>query len=68
MTHAERHIIDMYSHLLEGLSSIGKLELIERLSRSLRQGKGNTEDEFFQSFGAFPSEMSPEEIMQLTKS
>ena len=33
MTFADRHIVETYSSLFEGLNSVSKLELIERLSR-----------------------------------
>jgi hypothetical protein len=39
MTHAEKNIIETYSNLLENLSSIGKLELLERLKKSLKREK-----------------------------
>lgn len=62
MTHAERHIIETYSGLFDGLSAVGKLELLERLAKSIRKGKKSREKEFFDSFGAFASEKSAGDI------
>ena len=62
MTHAERHIIETYSELFEGLSAVSKLELLERLAKSIRKGRKPKEEEFFRSFGAFASDKPAEEI------
>ena len=62
MTHAERHIIETYSGLFESLSAVSKLELLERLAKSIRKGKKSREKEFFSSFGAFASDKPAEEI------
>jgi len=64
MTHAERHIIEAYSGLFERLSAIRKLELLERLAKSIRKGKKSKEKAFFSSFGAFASDKPAEEIAQ----
>ncbi len=37
MTHAERHIVETYSELFESLSSVSKLELLERLAKSIKE-------------------------------
>jgi hypothetical protein len=63
MTHAERHIIDTYSGLFESLSAVAKLELLERLAKSIRKGKKSKEKDFFNSFGAFPSDKPAEKII-----
>jgi hypothetical protein len=63
MTITEQHIINTYSELFENLSSMGKLELLERLSKSIRKEKKTREKDFFKSFGAFASEKSAEEII-----
>lgn len=47
MTHAERHIIETYSELFESLSSVSKLELLERLAKSIRKGRKSKEKDFF---------------------
>ena len=62
MTHTERHIIETYSGIFEGLSSISKLELLEKLAKSIRKDTKSREKDFFKSFGAFASENSAEEI------
>lgn len=62
MTHAERHIIETYSGLFESLSAVSKLELLERLAKSIKKGKTSTEKDFFKSFGAFASDKPAEEI------
>mgnify|MGYP006887396772 FL=1 len=62
MTHTERHIIDTYSGLFEGLSSLGKLELLERLAKSIRKDGKSKEKDFFSAFGAFASDKPAEEI------
>jgi tRNA A-37 threonylcarbamoyl transferase component Bud32 len=67
MTHAEKHIVDTYSELFESLSSVGKLELLERLVKSIRKDKKSLEKEFFKSFGAFASEKPAEEIAREIK-
>ncbi len=68
MTHAEKNIIKTYSILFENLSSIGKLELLERLAKSLKKERKSNEHEFFKSFGAFASEKSAEDIIAEIKS
>ncbi|MFC0655074.1 hypothetical protein ACFFF3_03585 [Mongoliitalea lutea] len=44
------------------MSSENKLELLERLAKSIRKGKKTKEKDFFSSFGGFVSEKSAEEI------
>jgi hypothetical protein len=68
MTFTDRHIVEAYSGLLEGLSSESKAELIKSLSESLKSEKKNTENNFYNSFGAFASEKSAEEIIADIKS
>ena len=63
MSHTDRIIIETYSGLFEGLSSLNKIELIERLSKSLKAELTTRENAFYSSFGAFSSEKSPEEII-----
>ena len=66
MTVTDKHILENYSKLFEGLSAMNKIELIERLSKSLKvkETKRNT---FYKSFGAFASDKSAEEIMSEIK-
>jgi len=63
MTYTDQHIIETYSVLFEGLSTINKIELIESLTKSLKNETKTKEVDFFQSFGAFASERSAEEIV-----
>lgn len=64
MTSIEQHILDTYAGLFERLNSVNKLELIERLAKSIRKDKGDREKNFYASFGAFASEKSAEEIIK----
>ena len=67
MTVAEKYIVETYSNLFEGLSSISKIELLEKLAKSLKKGQKSRDKEFYKSFGAFGSEKSPEEIAKAIK-
>ena len=62
MTHAEKYIIETYSGFFDSLSSLGKIELLEKLAKSLKRDDKVKEKNFFKSFGAFASEKSAEEI------
>ena len=64
MEHAERHIIKTYSELFESLSSASKLELLERLVKSIRKDSHANEEEFFSSFGGLVSDKPAEEIIK----
>jgi len=68
MTYIDKHIVETYLGLLEGLSSESKAELIKNLSESLRSEKKNKERNFYNAFGAFASEKSAEEIISEIKS
>lgn len=63
MTYTDRHIVDTYAGLFEGLSTISKIELIESLSKSLKASKKNRESDFYKSFDAFASNKSAEKII-----
>ena len=63
MSFTERHIIETYSGLFTGLSSDSKLELIETLTKSIKNEKKRKESRFFKSFGAFASDKSAEELV-----
>ncbi len=63
MTYTDKNIVETYSGLFEGLSSISKIELIESLSKSLKTNKKQRESNFFKSFGAFASNKSAEDII-----
>ena len=68
MTYTDKHIVEVYSGLLDGLNSESKAELIESLSKSLKTEKKNRESKFYKSFGAFASEKSAKEIIAGIKS
>ena len=64
MTYIDRHIVETYKGLFEGLNSISKIELIESLSKSLKTKNKTKENLFYKSFGAFSSDKSAEEIIK----
>lgn len=68
MSYTDKHIIENYSMLFEGLNSLTKIELIEILTKSLKREKASKKDDFFKSFGAFGSEKPAEEIVEEIKS
>jgi hypothetical protein len=47
---------------------LSKIELIEKLTKSLKREKTVKKDTFFESFGAFSDEKSAEEIIADRKS
>ncbi len=67
MSYTDRNIVEAYSILFEGLPSLSKIELIEKLSKSLKKDKTAKESSFFKSFGAFASEKTAEEITAAIK-
>lgn len=67
MNYAEKNIVEAYSKLIENLSSIGKIELLEKLAKSLKKENKSKEKDFFKSFGAFPSEKPAENIVKEIK-
>ena len=67
MSHSEKLIIDTYSKLFDGFNEVIKIELIERLTKSLKKDESKKERDFYKSFGAFGSEKSPEEIINSIK-
>ena len=68
MSYAEKHIIETYSMLFNGLSPLCKLKLIENLTKSLTKDKIEKVDDFYSSFGAFSDKKSAEEIIHEIKS
>lgn len=64
MTPAERRIVNTYSELFDSLSSVSKLELLDRLAKSIKKGRKSSEKDFFSSFGAFASDKPAEEIIK----
>ena len=63
MTYTDRHIVEAYAGLLEGLNPASKKELIDSLSRSLTIDKKAKVKKFYKSFGAFASDKDAEEII-----
>ncbi len=68
MTFTDKHIVETYSGLIDGLSSTNKKKLIEKLTKSLKVGNKTIENRFFKSFGAFSSKKTAEEIIKDIKS
>jgi len=68
MNYTDRRIVETYSGLFEGLSSLSKIELIESLSKSLKKDKVTKDTLFYNTFGAFSSDKSAEEIVKDIKS
>lgn len=66
MTVTDKHILESYSNLFEGLSFSNKIELIERLTKSIKTNKAK-ENNFYKSFGAFASEKNAEDIVSEIK-
>ena len=68
MSYTERHIVETYSIMFNGLSPLSKIELIESLTKSLKKDKIEKVDTFYISFGAFSTEKTAEEIVMEIKS
>ena len=68
MSYTDRHIVETYLGLFEGLSSLSKIGLIESLSKSLKTAKATKDSKFYKSFGTFSTEKSAEEIIVDIKS
>ena len=62
MTFTDKNIIENYFGLFESLNSMSKLELIEKLTKSLKAETKSKENNFYKSFGAFSTEKSSDEI------
>ena len=68
MTFTDKNIIENYFGLFESLNSMSKLELIEKLTKSLKIENKSKENNFFKSFGAFSTEKTSDEIISDLKS
>lgn len=68
MTFTDKNIIENYFGLFESLNSMSKLELIEKLTKSLKAETKNKENNFYKSFGAFSTEKTSDEINEDIKS
>lgn len=62
MTFTDKNIIENYFGLFESLNSMSKLELIEKLTQSIKAETKSKENNFFKSFGAFSNEKTSDEI------
>lgn len=67
MSYVDKHIVESYSGLFEGLSSLNKIELIETLTKSLKVEENLKEKKFYSSFGSFGSDKSAELISKEIK-
>lgn len=61
-------IIEGYIGLLDNLSPSSKLDLISRLSASVKSDLAEKNSSFQRAFGAFESDMSTEEIIEEIRS
>ena len=68
MTFTDKNIIENYFGLFESLNSMSKLELIEKLTKSLKSESKSKENNFFKSFGSFSTEKTSDEIITELKS
>ena len=68
MTFTDKNIIENYFGLFESLNSMSKLELIEKLTKSLKAETKSKESDFYKSFGAFSTEKTSDEIITEIKS
>jgi hypothetical protein len=68
MTFTDKHIVETYAELFEGLNPVSKLELIDRLSKSLQSVTKKRENNFFKTFGAFACEKPSADIFEEIKS
>ena len=70
MTTVEQNIVNTYARLFENLSKFARLELIERITLSLKEeDRAHKEDKnFFNLFGAFPDDKTAEEMVTEIKS
>lgn len=63
-TKANTSIVDGYVGLLENLSANNKLDLISKLTDSLKSDLRDKKTNFKKAFGAFESKKSAEEIIK----
>lgn len=67
MTYAERHLVETYAKLFDRLSALGKLELLNKLAKSIKKQEKSRSEDFYLSFGAFQSDNSAEELVSEIK-
>ncbi len=63
LTENDTTLIDGYIELLDNLSTTNKLDLISKLTISIKADLLNKQQTFKDAFGAFESEKSAEEII-----
>ena len=63
-TETDTTIVDGYVGLLDNLSANNKLDLIAKLTASVKTDLTNKKSSFKKAFGAFDSEKSAEEIIE----
>ncbi len=68
MTFTDKNIIKNYFGLFESLNAMSKLELIEKLTKSLKAERKSKESNFYKSFGAFSTEKTSDKIITEIKS
>jgi len=57
-------LVDSYLSLLDNLTAAGKLDLISKLTDSIKSDISGKKNLFKKSFGAFASEESAEELIE----
>ena len=68
MSTFDLNIIESYFRLLKNLAPDSKLELIARLSKSMKSSKSSSKESLKSLFGAFLSEKSADELITDIKS
>lgn len=63
MTLTEKHLIETYTNLFRSLSTENKIGLQASLSKLIETEEDTTDSRFYNSFSAFPSSDSAEEII-----
>jgi hypothetical protein len=63
MNYTDKYIVETYSGLMEGLSAFNKIELIDNLSKSLKEEESIKERKFYKSFGALTSNEFGKELI-----
>jgi hypothetical protein len=63
-TEINTSIVDGYVELLDNLSTDNKLDLISKLTASVKTDLSNKKSSFKKAFGAFDSKKSAEEIIE----
>jgi hypothetical protein len=59
----DKTLVDGYLRMLENLSQVNKLDLIAKLTLSIKADKRSDKKAFYKAFGAWQSKKSAEEII-----